>query len=268
MKFNLRHALCCLCASVLAVTALFAQEAPFKEQRQKAQKLFSDGNCKDAYDILSKLALDPKDDPGEVGQDLGTALQALRSLNRTSESDAFRDKVIEAHSRNWRLLFAAAETFLNGDHWGFVIAGEFQRGQHRGGGRYVSSEERDRVCALRLLEKAMAAAKGETDAAALSSFYLRFADMLLGSRGYSESWRLQYLTDLSELPDYGEGGATAEAARPERRSARTVSRSTTAFRRATKPRRTTERNGDGCWSRPWRWPRPGRTRCSRSSPTS
>ena len=45
----------------------------------------------------------------------------------------------------------------------------------------------------------------EEDKQALSNFHLHFAQMLLTGTGYHEPWRLQYLTDLSQLPDYDAG---------------------------------------------------------------
>src|SRR5262249_5597201 len=38
-----------------------------------------------------------------------------------------------------------------------------------------------------------------------ASFCLDFAQQLLTGAGYHEPWRLQYLTDLAQLPDYDEG---------------------------------------------------------------
>ena len=39
----------------------------------------------------------------------------------------------------------------------------------------------------------------------MGDYLLALANMLLNNRGYSESWRLQYLTDLKVLPDYDDG---------------------------------------------------------------
>src|SRR5664279_4954144 len=67
-------------------------------------KNLRDGNFKDAYEGFSKLALDPQDDPREVGSDLDHAATCLQRLNRLDELDDFREKVIEIHKTNWRLL--------------------------------------------------------------------------------------------------------------------------------------------------------------------
>jgi len=184
-----------------------ANEPGLKEQRAKANKLFGDGNYKEAYEIYSQLALNANNVSADGGGDLTIAIAALNHLNRANEIDALREKAVAVHKNHWRIFFAAAQTLSQGPQYGFIIAGEFQRGQHRGGtGRQVNSLERDRVRALQLMTQAMAKAGGETDLAGLAVFYERFADMLLGNRGYNEAWRLQYLSDLAVLPDYEAGG--------------------------------------------------------------
>ena len=65
--------------------------------------------------------------------------------------------------------------------------------------------ERDRVRALQLMQQALDLTAKETDKPALAQFHLHFADLLLNGAGYHEPWRLQYLTDLTQLPDYEEG---------------------------------------------------------------
>ena len=173
--------------------------------REKAAKDFREGNCKDAYEIFRKLALDPADDAHKVGQDLVTGTDCLVRLNRADEIDAFREAVIEAHKDQWRLLWSAAQNYMNVEHIGFMIAGKFERGQHRGGGQVVNALERDRVRALQLMVQAMPLAQKDDDHAAVGTFFLNLAGMLLNNRGYSDSWRLQSLTDLTQLPDYEPG---------------------------------------------------------------
>jgi uncharacterized protein YfaS (alpha-2-macroglobulin family) len=177
---------------------------PTPEQRQKLVKMATDGNYKDAYDGLRKLALNPDDDPKQAGADLELAIQCLRNLGRVDEIDAFRAGVIDVHKKNWRLLHTAARTFLHGDHYGFIVAGEFHRGNHRGGGRYVNSYPRDHVRALQLMNQALPFIKDETNKPDVATYYLSFAEMFLGL-GHQNAWRLQVLTDLGQLPDYEDG---------------------------------------------------------------
>ena len=121
------------------------------------------------------------------------------------ESDEFREAVIEVHKENWRLLDAAARSYVEIDHQGFMVAGKFQRGPHRGGGRYVYAAQRDRVRALQLMQAALPLAIKDDDRAAAGQFFLRFAQHVLSGAGRIEGWRWQALTDLGQLPDYDEG---------------------------------------------------------------
>src|SRR5207244_1770346 len=98
-------------------------------------------------------------------------------------------------AKNWRLLQAAAHTYVKGDHIGFMVAGQFKRGGHRGGGHVMNALQRDRSRALQLMQEAMQQTKDEKDGAALGAFYIDFANMLITGAGYADAWRLQYLTD-------------------------------------------------------------------------
>ncbi|MGH7170387.1 MAG: alpha-2-macroglobulin, partial [Gemmataceae bacterium] len=175
--------------------------------RDSLMKAFHAGNFKDAYEGLRKLALDPKDDPAKVGQDLTTAITCLQRLGRSNEIDDFREAVLSVHKGNWRLLETAAESYVSNqmEHYGFIVAGKFHRGHHRGGGRYVGTMERDRTRALQLMQQALPLTAKENDKPALARFHLHFAQIVRNGAGWHDAWRLQYLTDLSQLPDYQEG---------------------------------------------------------------
>lgn len=172
------------------------------ESPEKFQKLFNQGNFKEAFEGFKKLALAPKADARQAGNNMNMAIQSLRNLGRNNEVDDFRDSVISIHEGDWRFLQMAADSFLESEHFGFLIAGKFERGYHRGGGRQVSSYSRDRARAMQLLYKALEQVRKDKDLKAASLFYLDFADIILrGSSGH-ESWRLQVLTDFSTLPEY------------------------------------------------------------------
>jgi len=179
-----------------------------ESRRDKAVKMMNDGNYKEAYDVFRELALDPDTEPKMVPQDLVYGANCLAYLGRLPEFDAFLQDAVKVHGKNWRLLQAAARTLFNQAHYGTIIAGTFERGGHRGGGRYVNSFERDRVQAMAWMAQAApfitkAGTKENEDE--VYGFYRESAQFLLGYRGYGESWRLQYATDLVELPDYEEG---------------------------------------------------------------
>ncbi len=198
----------------LLVTALAASVALLIHEtssspggpRGQAQKVFQAGNFHDAFEQFRKLALDAKADPGSVPGDLKTAIECLQQLGRQEEIDTFRDAVIGTHPKNWRLLQAAADSFIQGNHYGFLIGGQFVRGNQRGEGESVTSLERDRVRALQLMQQAIPLVQNEPDHAAVGSFYADMANQVLVGRDGGEAWKLQVLTDLSKLPDYEPGG--------------------------------------------------------------
>ncbi len=204
-KWRLRSGVITLALALIVGWRLTAGAPTGDEKRQALYKAITAGNFKDAYDGLRTLALDPKDDPRQVGKDLTQAIVCLQRLGRTNEGDAFRDAVIAAHKDNWRLLATAAKSLTDNEHQGFIVAGKFKRGHGRGQGRYVQSLKRDRVQALQLYEQAAKLIGNEGDKQAVGDFYLQFAGAFLTGGGPYEPWRLQYLTDLAELPDYDEG---------------------------------------------------------------
>ena len=166
-------------------------------------KLHADGNHRDAYDGLSRYILEQKDaTPSDVVKAFQAATNCLQQLNRTDELDAFREKVVQAHKSDWQVLAAVADSYLTIDHHGFMIAGEFSRGQHRGGGKVVHATARDRVRTLQLYRDAMKLAQSSSDKREPADLLRRFAEAILFG---GESWRLQSLTDLDKLPDYEEG---------------------------------------------------------------
>lgn len=187
--------------------AILGQGASMSEQaqRNKARQLLQEGNLRDAYGILSRLLTAPAEDARAVCEDLPRAWQCLAQLNRMDEIDALIEKSVEAQARNWRFLAAAAELYRQLPHQGFLIAGEFRRGPHRGGGEVVNSFQRDRVRALQLMRQAMPLADSDDNRSDVARFYLQFAQMWLEGAGGVEAWRLGALTDLETLPDYEPG---------------------------------------------------------------
>ncbi|MFL5245408.1 MAG: alpha-2-macroglobulin family protein [Gemmataceae bacterium] len=194
-------------STAVAFTCLVAADSPpaAASPRDGFLKAYQAGNYKDVYEGFRKLALDPNDDAKTVGTDLDYGVACLQQLGREEEMDEFREAVIEVHKKNWRLLDAAAQNYANNQHYGFIVAGKFYRGHKRGGGRYVNALERDRVRSLQLMQQALELTKNEPDKTALAQFHFHFAGLLLHGSGSHEAWRLQYLTDLTALPDYEEG---------------------------------------------------------------
>ena len=202
-------------ALLLIATMAGAEEASHHQIRSRAQKAYTDGNWQDAFELYRQLSIDPETEPKMVGLDFTQAWQCLRQLGRLDELDDFREAVIEQHAANWRLLLAAARSLNQNTHWGYMIAGEFQRGHHRRGGKYVNAVARDRVRALQLLQQAMAPADSDPQKSEVAQFYMEFARIMLQHRGTAQAWRLQYLTDLTRLPDYEPGYGHAYGSRTQ-----------------------------------------------------
>src|SRR6185369_17169162 len=113
------------------------------------------------------------------------------------EFDDLVEQTVAVHRQNWRLLQTAAQQYLQVEHQGFRIAGKYERGTHRGGGEAINSQDRDRVRALQLMRDAMPLAAQDSHKEDVSQFWINLSEILLNNRGYYESWRLQYLTDLA-----------------------------------------------------------------------
>ncbi|MCL2119165.1 MAG: hypothetical protein FWH27_12140, partial [Planctomycetaceae bacterium] len=155
---------------------------------------------KEAFDALQTWTLDPAADPMTVGQGFGMAIACLQNLNRVSEMDEYRDQVIEAHRKNWRLLMAAAQSLESGigGNYGSIIDGKFVRSNYQG--ERVTSQNRDHVQALLLMQEAMPLALEDSNKSDVADFFTTFARMF---RNRAEAWKMQALTDLSgALPDY------------------------------------------------------------------
>ncbi len=187
------------------VSNVMSQPQSSTERRAAANKQFLQGNFRDAFLLFHALCLDPRNSGKEVAEDAKRGVECLQQLGRLGELDDFLESAVSTHPTNWRLLRTVAEHYLQNEHHGFKIAGKFERGPHRGSGEIVNALERDRVRALQLLTQAMKLIVKENDKHEVAMFYLALADHLLYDRGAYEAWRLQYLTNLTELPDYEEG---------------------------------------------------------------
>ena len=183
----------------------YAAETDHSAIRKQAQEHYKDGNYKDALALFKRLCLEVENDPRLIGLDFNQAWYSLQQLNRLNELDKFREEVIAIHGNNWRFLLTAAHSYTGNQHWGYMIAGTFERGGHRGGGKYMNAIQRDRTRALQLMQQAMPLAEDDSAVSEVAQFYVVFGHMLNQFRGQSQSWRLHTLTDLETLPDYEPG---------------------------------------------------------------
>ena len=195
-------------------TAMGSDDAA--QRREKAHKDFKSGNFRDAYDALRGLLLDKTVVP--AGDDLNEAVALLERLNRANEIDELLESAVKTHEGDptrWWFLWDVANQYRVGSQpnqfhrippQGFIVAGKFFRGPHRGGGRPVTALDRDRVRALQLMVQALPNALKDNDHAKVAGYLQAMAGMwMTGRLGQAESWRLQAKTDLAVLPDYEEG---------------------------------------------------------------
>ncbi|QDT64656.1 alpha-2-macroglobulin family protein [Calycomorphotria hydatis] len=173
-----------------------------QQLREEAAKSFKDGNWKEAFDKYEQLTTSQDNSGKQLANEFENAIRCLRQLGRQADVDEYREKVIAAHAGEPHLLQEAANSLLNGMHYGYLIGEEFHRGYRDARGEWVEATERDRVRALQLLlQGAPHVEKLETKAAQQNYFYTAEQALLNGRSGYM-AWKLQELTDLSELPDF------------------------------------------------------------------
>jgi uncharacterized protein YfaS (alpha-2-macroglobulin family) len=206
-------AFACLAAVVfLSSYGLVASsmQQPPADVRAQAKKLYDENNFNDALKLYRQLALDAANNDKEVPEDLLAAIQCLNNLGLVHEADDLVEASIDSHKTNFRLLAGAANIYSGQiENGGFVIAGKFERGGHRGGGQWASVADRDRVRALQLLLQAIALAeKDDTATTKEKSDLWETLSQQIGGPRFGEAWKLQDLTDLDTLPDFeiNEGG--------------------------------------------------------------
>lgn len=180
--------------------------------REEARQLLQDGNYLESLDASLRLLRAADGTNDLLAEDWTRASQCLANLQRNHELDGLLEEFAAQHADRWQVVFAVAQTLLSTEHYGFVVAGEFQRGQARGGGTWSDSTERDRTRALQLLEQVLPQVPEGKDNVQAAVFCELMASAIGLGRAYGNEWRLQELTDLSRLPDiepnngYGWGG--------------------------------------------------------------
>ncbi|MGD9646724.1 MAG: MG2 domain-containing protein, partial [Pirellulales bacterium] len=193
------------CVTLAAGVTWLAAADTQPPSREAAKQLFDQGNFKEALDAYRALATDPQTSSEQVGGDLRMAVQCLQQLGRVADADELIEASVAAQPDNWQLLAEAAQRYSELDHFGAIVAGEFQRGDRRGEGRMVNSLERDRVRSLQLMRQASEKLPADAPGDKAGEMYWSWARYWIGFRGGPEAWRLQRLTDLDQLPDYEEG---------------------------------------------------------------
>ena len=178
------------------------------DMRKQADKLINDGNWAEAWDLLSKLTLDNSNNDAQLPEDFQKSIQCLNALNRIADFDDYFERALVAHADHWQLMAAAADIIQSAvPHEGYLIAGQFERGYHRGGGKAVTAEVRDRVRSLQLILSAIEVCRNDDKVTPRerSDLFHQLSDTI-GAARFGEAWKLQDLTDLTTLPDSEEGG--------------------------------------------------------------
>jgi len=182
-----------------------AAEPKQTDLRETAAKEYKDGNYLDAYHKYQQLIRMDGNNGETLKSDIAMGANCLQSLRKLDELDEFLEDVVEVKGDDWRALWQIAEEKINRNHQGFIIAGEFKRAHRRGGGRYVSAWDRDRVQAIRWMLEARKQIPDEASRPLVAKFYNQFGYIVQYGRAGNAAWKLQDLTETDELPDYAEG---------------------------------------------------------------
>ncbi len=202
--------LACLCFVVFLPLNLMAQDAG--ALRMERDKLNKRGMWRESISFYEEKLMPISD--AQSGADLGHTVGALRQLQAWNEFDALVERLVSTHPENPALLIRVAVEYHNAPHSGHLIAGEFKRdnrGRYFGksggpdadpeasAGAFVDTTYRDRIRARQLFLQALAHAKNDTERAEIWETYTWFFRE-------HEAWKLQTLTPIDTLPEWGEPG--------------------------------------------------------------
>jgi uncharacterized protein YfaS (alpha-2-macroglobulin family) len=180
--------------------------------RAERDKLVERGMWREVVNIYGEKLMPVSD--AESGKDLNQAVNALRRLNGWREFDGVVERAISTHPENGGLLVMAAQQYRGVPHVGRIIAGAFERtaGYHYGRGmsgpgddpeaatgQSVATEYRDHIRSLQLLRLAITQAKDDSER------FMAWNALSLAFRS-REAWKLQTLTPIDTLPEWGEPG--------------------------------------------------------------
>lgn len=186
---------------LLMMTCSFALAADAPEMRKQAEKLETDGNWREAYDLRVKILREVDDD--QSGVDLQKALNSQQRLGEQKNFDGLMAEMTEKLKDNPQFMQAAGSAFLSGQgHYGQILDNKFQRGNN-GGGQWVNVQEQDRLRALQCFMQALRTVKkgGAEEIAILRNLGQALTYARTGS---GNLWQLYLLTDLDAVPDYTE----------------------------------------------------------------
>ncbi|MBK1832173.1 hypothetical protein JIN77_15655 [Verrucomicrobiaceae bacterium R5-34] len=175
------------------VTPLSAQD----DMQQQALKLEQAGNYKEAVELYQKLLAGDQAN----SDDLQHAHVCFIKLHRPDDSHALIEQTITRFPENAPMLRTAASLYNQLPHYGHIIAGEFKRDRQRGGGQYAQSSERDRIRSIQICLQALEHVPAD-DTQEKVRIYQLLSSNIASGRLHTAAWKLQILSDLTELPDY------------------------------------------------------------------
>lgn len=176
----------------------WAEDLP--DLRKKADKCKKDRNYKEALTLWKSALEHPQAGGEKTGEDLVHAVECLSRLNHIKDADVLLESNAQRFAKDWRVLkkIALQYVYISGNY-GVIIAGKFERGQHRGGGDWVDSFTRDRARSLQLFAQALPLAEADANTTDAGNFCSTFAENL---ERQTSAFHMQRLTDLSTLPDW------------------------------------------------------------------
>jgi uncharacterized protein YfaS (alpha-2-macroglobulin family) len=196
-----------LLLAVLLTALSHAQTAA--ESLAQVKKLSEQGNHREAAD-LGKTALVKPDATGEL---LDATVTALGQLAAAQEQEEVIEAVVKAHPKKWEVLLNAGIAYRSLPHVGTLTDGKFVRGETRNWNNRKSTDLKDYVRALQLLEAAWKNLPAEADKEDRKAVLTFLSQAFRHGIDYSSNaWSFLHLTDLTKLPDFDDESGLDEPA--------------------------------------------------------
>jgi uncharacterized protein YfaS (alpha-2-macroglobulin family) len=202
-------ALFCFAAALFPLNLMAEDSAILRKERDQ---LAARGLWRDTLDFYAQKLMPVVD--GESGKDLQRAIEAMQRLSAWGEFDALVERAIATQSENPSLLNSAAMAYANVPHSGRLIAGDFMRdGRRYFGGRAMGSDADPEASAgssvdtsyrdhVRSIQLCLSAIAKQQDPSICANYWEGLGNTLRGR----EAWKLQTLTPIDKLPEWGEPG--------------------------------------------------------------
>lgn len=167
----------------------------------KSNKLFEDGNYKEAFDQCKKSLLETNNFSTAA---MITAVNALQRLNRHTEVDSFISEVIMKYSNDWKCYKTAGEIYDNIlMHSGYIQGGIFFRGRTRDYSSSINIKDHDHLHALKYMDIATQLINNSTASdKEKSDLYFTFAQMYTKDIYPNTAIRLLLKSDIDNIPPY------------------------------------------------------------------